>query len=91
MSLIPNAFEAAIAAGLAYKMANIPIEFCFLLGYALAGSGSSISVPLMLNANEKGYGKDKGIGSSVIAAIAFDSIHTIIAFGICRTISEGTA
>ena len=62
-----------------------------MLGYAIASTAPAITVPNMLYANENGYGKKKGIGSTVIAAVSFDNIHCIIAFGIVRTISESNA
>jgi hypothetical protein len=37
--------------------------------------------------NEQGYGRSKGISSSLIAACTFDNIVCLILFGVCKTIA----
>jgi hypothetical protein len=70
---------------------KFPIEICVTLGYSLACTASAIAVTNILRANEEGYGKAKGIGSSTIAAVSFDNIHCIIAFGVACTIAESNS
>ena len=44
-------------------------------------------VPGLINLNERGYGREKGVISSLIAAGTFDNIICIICFGICKTVA----
>ena len=66
---------------------DMPIAICYSLGYALACISPSIIVPGCMSLHERGYGRKKGIASSMIAAGTFDPIVLIITFGICSTIA----
>lgn len=46
----------------------------------------SIVVPGCMGLNEKGYGRKKGISSTMIAAGTFDDILCILLFGIISTL-----
>jgi hypothetical protein len=74
-------------AGLAYKFLDLPIIMCFCLAYILSCISPSVMVPGLLNLTEKGYGKEKGVISTLIAAGTFDNIICILCFGICKTIA----
>jgi NhaP-type Na+/H+ or K+/H+ antiporter len=63
------------------------ITNAYVLGYNLSCISPSIMVPGVMSLNERGYGRSKGIASTVIAAGTFDDIICIICFGICETIS----
>lgn len=91
MTILPNICEASVAAGIAKGMTDMPIEVCFALGYVLANCAASILVPNYLHFNDLKLGKAKGVGSTMIASCAFDNIHCIIAFGVCRTLSLNNA
>ena len=72
----------------------MPVNFCYCLGYAIACISPSIIVPGTMSLNERGYGRKKGISSTMIAAGTFDDIICILIFGIVSTITfisvEGT-
>ena len=91
IALFPTLIEGLTCAGVAYLITGMPIELCFTLAYCLANTAASILVPQMLAINEIGYGKAKGIGPTMIAACAFDQIHTIVVFGICRSLAMNKA
>ena len=85
--IIPNIVEVTVAAFLAMRLFDMPIEVCYCLGYACTSLAASILVPQMIQLNEEGYGKKKNIPSTLIAASTFDNITTLIWFGIVRAIT----
>jgi solute carrier family 9B (sodium/hydrogen exchanger), member 1/2 len=85
--IIPNLVEATISALMALELFQMPIEVAYCLGYACTSLAASITVPQMITLNEEGYGKKKGIPSTLIASATFDNITTIIWFGITKAIT----
>jgi Kef-type K+ transport system membrane component KefB len=72
---------------IAYGLFDMPMPFCFALGYICSCISPSVMVPGLINLTERGYGKEKGVVSSLIAAGTFDDIVCIILFGVCKTIA----
>jgi hypothetical protein len=87
LSFLPQIFEAITIAFIAKRLFDMPIVVAFALAFTVACVSPSVMVPGLINLNEKGYGRAKGINSSLIAAVTFDDIICIICFGICKTIS----
>jgi solute carrier family 9B (sodium/hydrogen exchanger), member 1/2 len=65
----------------------MPINVGYVLGYNLACISPSILVPGVMSLNDRGYGREKNIAGTVIAAGTFDDISCIIIFSICKTIA----
>ncbi|CDW72201.1 mitochondrial sodium hydrogen exchanger 9b2 [Stylonychia lemnae] len=87
LSFVPQQLEAMTIAALAYKLLELPLIMCFCLAYILSCISPSVMVPGLMNLLEKGYGKEKGVISTLIAAGTFDNIICILCFGICKTIA----
>jgi len=64
---------------------------CFSHGFTLAAVSPAVVVPSMLVLKNAGYGTDKGISDSMIAAASFDDIIAITAFGIFTTVAFNQA
>lgn len=65
----------------------MPTIMCYCLAFSLACVGQAVVVPGCMSLNDKGYGRKKGIQSTMIAAGTFDIILCIILFGIVSTIA----
>jgi solute carrier family 9B (sodium/hydrogen exchanger), member 1/2 len=66
---------------------NMDYTVAYTLGYTLSCISPSVIVPCLVSLLERGYGKDKGIPTAIIAAGTFDDILTIINNGICASIA----
>ncbi len=65
----------------------MPTIACYCLGYSISCISPSIVVPGCMNLNDKGYGRKKGISSTMIASGTFDDILCILIFGIVSTVA----
>jgi hypothetical protein len=65
----------------------MPFGIAYTLGYTLSCISPSIIVPCIVGLIDRGYGKEKGIPTAIIAAATFDDILTIINNGICASIA----
>ena len=74
--------EASIGAWICKGLTDYPIFICYALAYSLACISPSIIVPGCIGLDSRGFGRKKGIASSMIAAGTFDDILCIIMFGI---------
>lgn len=66
---------------------KMPVELSFAQGFAIGSVAPAIVVPQLMKWNELGYGRSKGIASSLIAACTFDNISCLILYGVCKTIA----
>ena len=87
LAFVPQIFEAVTIALIAWGLFGMPLSLCFAMAFTISCISPSVMVPGLINLTEKGYGKEKGIISSLIAAGTFDDIICIICFGICKTIA----
>ncbi|CDW89456.1 mitochondrial sodium hydrogen exchanger nha2 [Stylonychia lemnae] len=87
LAFVPQIFEAVTIALIAYGLFDMPMSLCFAMAFTISCISPSVMVPGLINLSDKGYGKEKGIISSLIAAGTFDDIICIICFGICKTIA----
>lgn len=87
LTFVPQTFECMLFAGIAYGLFDMPIVFCFAMGYIISCISPSVMVPGLITLLQKGYGVEKGVVSSLIAAGTFDDIVCIILFGICKTVA----
>jgi len=87
LAFLPQIFEAVTIALIAWGLFGMPMSLCFAMAFTISCISPSVMVPGLINLNDKGYGKEKGIISSLIAAGTFDDIICIICFGICKTIA----
>lgn len=76
---------------MAFGLFEMPIEISFCLAYACGTISAAILVPGWLALNDKGYGKNKGIPSTMIASGTFENVVCIICFGICKAIGLSKA
>lgn len=74
MSFFPSFIEATVDALMSLGLFGFPIEVSYTLGYTLASVSPTIIVPILLKWNDLGYGREKGIPSSLIASGTFDNI-----------------
>jgi solute carrier family 9B (sodium/hydrogen exchanger), member 1/2 len=72
--------------GIAYGLFDMPIVFCFAMGYIVSCISPSVMVPGLITLVQKGYGVERGVCGSLIAAGTFDDIVCIILFGVCKTV-----
>ena len=86
MALIPITCEAIAIALAALGVFGMPIEVGFSLGFAVAPVAAAIIVPQLMKWDSLGYGKSKGIASSLIASATLDNIACLIIYGIFKTI-----
>lgn len=82
MIVIPQSVEASVDAWIAKALTDYPVLVCYSLAYTLACISPAIVVPGCIDLDLKGYGKKKGIASSMIVAGTFDDILCIIMYGI---------
>jgi solute carrier family 9B (sodium/hydrogen exchanger), member 1/2 len=76
-----------VVAVLGYLLFNMPFGISYTLGYTLSCISPSIIVPCIVGLIDRGYGKEKGIPTAIIAAATFDDILTIVNNGICASIA----
>ena len=86
LSLVPAVLEAIIFAVVGMGVFDMPVEVSFALGFATSSVATVIVTAAMLRFTDMGYGRQKGIGSTLIASCTFDNITSLVCFGICRTI-----
>ena len=79
--------ESVIMALMTYGLFRMPIILCFVQGFASSAVAAAIIVPQMMVWNDKGYGKAKGVSSTLFASCTFDNIVCLILFGICKTVA----
>ena len=56
----------------------------------MAAVSPAIVVPCLFSLQERGYGRNKGISTLVIAAASFDDILSVSAFGVMLSIVYST-
>lgn len=56
---------------------NMPFEWSFLLGFAIAGVSPAVIIPYMLDFQERGIGTNKNIPTLFMASASFDNIIAI--------------
>ncbi len=86
LSFIPALLEGIVNSLIGMAVFKFPTEVCFAMGFALSPVAVIIVTMAMLRLDSQGYGKDKGIGPSLIASGTFDNIVSLVAFGVCETI-----
>ena len=79
LAFIPQFCEAAVAAGLAVWLFDMPVALAFAFGYLLAGGSTSVCVPLANNLQEEGYGVALSIPTIIILAVTVDAMFALTA------------
>jgi solute carrier family 9B (sodium/hydrogen exchanger), member 1/2 len=87
LSFIPSILEATIHALIAYALFGMPMSLCFAMAFAVSCISPSVMIPGLINLLHRGFGVEKGICSSLIAAGTFDDIICIILFSICKAVA----
>jgi len=100
LTLLPQVFEATAAAVATRYILSVPAgvngspaaddfpwPLCFAHGFTLGAVSPAVIVPSMMILHKQGYGVEKGIPTSMIAASSFDDIIAITAFGVFLTIA----
>jgi len=91
LTLLPQVFEATAAAIATRYILGFPWPLCFAHGFTLGAVSPAVVVPSMMILHKQGYGVEKGIPTSMIAASSFDDIIAITAFGVFSTIAFNQA
>ena len=65
----------------------MPIAICYSFSYVVVCMSPSVAVPGLINLFDKGFGREKGISSSLIAAATFENLLGIVIFGIVSSIA----
>ena len=80
LTFIPQLTEAWTVALTAYGLYDLPIYLCFSLGFVIGAVSPAVLVPSWMYLQENGYGIDKDIPTTLIAAASFDDIVAITLF-----------
>ena len=91
LTLCPQMVEAFATASIAKLFYGFTWSVCIALGFVLAAVSPAVVVPSCMKLQEQGYGIDKGIPTSLIAAASFDDIFAITFFGIAKTLAFNEA
>ena len=87
LTFLPQLWEATTAALVSYGLYQMPIFVCFSLGAVIGAVSPAVLVPLWMHLQDLGYGVDKGIPTTLIAATSFDNIVAIILFGVFSSVA----
>ena len=87
ITLVPQLCEDVTATFVSYGIYKMPIFVCISLGTVISAVSPAILVPLWMHFQDQGYGVNKGIPSTLIAATGFDNIVAIMLFGIFSSLA----
>ena len=87
LTLCPQACEATAVALVSKGLLSMPWSLCFALGFIVGAVSPAVLVPSCMLLQDGGYGAEKGIPTTLIAASSFDDIIAITIFGICSTVA----
>lgn len=86
LSFVPCFIEATAHGLVGMAVFGMPIQVSYAMGFCCSAIATALVAAQMLRLNDLGYGREKGIASSLIASCTFDNIIALVCFGICRTI-----
>ena len=87
LTFLPQITEACTDAAFSFAVVDMPIFLRFALGFLVGAVSPGVLVPSCMFLQENGYGVDKGIPTTLIAAASFDDIVAITLFSIFVDIS----
>jgi solute carrier family 9B (sodium/hydrogen exchanger), member 1/2 len=87
LAIFPQLSEALTDTVFSFWIVELPIYLRFTLGFLIGAISPGVVVPSWMHFIERGYGLDKGIPNSLIAASNFDVIFAITIFGVFVNIS----
>lgn len=79
---LPCIAESITAAVASHFILGFPWIWGLMLGFVLGAVTPAVIVPSLMSLQEKGYGKDQGIPTLIIAAASCDDVLAISAFGV---------
>lgn len=79
---LPCIAEAVTAAVASHFILGLPWLWGLMLGFVLGAVTPAVIVPSLMSLQTKGYGKDQGIPTLIIAAASCDDVLAISAFGV---------
>jgi NhaP-type Na+/H+ or K+/H+ antiporter len=82
LACLPCLAETVAVAGTARLLLGLPWLWGFMLGFVLAAVSPAVVVPCLLSLQERGWGREKGIPTLVIAAASIDDVLAISCFTI---------
>lgn len=91
MGFIPAIIEGALVTAVSYCLLKMPLYAAGMLGFIIAAVSPAVVVPSMLNLQEEGYGKKKGIPTLILAGASLDDIAAITIFGVFASLAAGAA
>lgn len=71
LATVPCLVEATVGALLASAFLGFTLRWGFLLGFILSDVSPAVTVPLLLELNEQGYGIAKGIPTMLLAGSGY--------------------
>jgi NhaP-type Na+/H+ or K+/H+ antiporter len=86
LGLLSTTAEAAAIILAAYYLFEIPLATSLLFGYILSATSPAVTIPAIISLQEKGYGRDKGIPTTILASVSIDNIYCITAFTVVGSI-----
>lgn len=66
--------EATCIALLGMGLFEMPVEVSYCFGFCMATVAGAVCVPGMLALLDKGYGRNKGVATTMIASATFENI-----------------
>ncbi|KAL1519899.1 hypothetical protein AB1Y20_023388 [Prymnesium parvum] len=81
LSTVPMVVEASAVALFTWATGALTLPWGLLLGFILADVSPAVTVPLLMEFEEAGYGSDKGIPSILLAASGLNSVAAIVGYG----------
>mmetsp|Transcript_8502 Transcript_8502/g.7858 ORF Transcript_8502/g.7858 Transcript_8502/m.7858 type:complete len:85 (+) Transcript_8502:429-683(+) len=79
--------ESILVAFLARAFFDMPYAVCFSLAFVVAAVSPSVTVPLLINFQNMGYGVVKSVPQMLICSGTYEGIVAIIAFRITSNIA----
>jgi len=82
LALLPQLIEAASVIFSGYVLLGFSPFFSFTFGYIIAAIAPAVIIPCMLDLNMQGYGKTKGLTTTLFISCTLDNILAITIFSI---------
>jgi len=82
LAVVPSLVEGFFTTIMSHYLLGLPWLWGILLGAILAAVSPAVVIPCLFSLQERGYGKDKGIPTLIVAAASFDDVLAISVFGV---------
>ncbi|KAI6177842.1 hypothetical protein M3Y97_00951400 [Aphelenchoides bicaudatus] len=89
LGFLSTTVEATAICLTAHFLFQIPVVISILFAYILSATSPAVTIPTIIRLQEKGYGTDKGIPTTILASVSIDNIYCITAFTIVGSVVFG--